>query len=135
VKHYRPLGLVKTKFSAQKKNTRDWYKSVRTEGFFSPPHRKLRQTEKKCAEPFCEAQKITDSHHRLDARNVICVNFKSTTKRLRTQEISKKLFKHFMQSVKAFSRWSKIVLGTGVPQYRVKIFRRYSFCNSYPFKV
>jgi hypothetical protein len=106
------VGAGQNKIFSTKKNTRDWYKSVRTEGFFSPPHRKLRQTEKKCAEPFCEAQKITDSHHRLDARNVICVNFKSTTKRLCTQEISKKLFKHFMQSVKAFSRWSKIVFNT-----------------------
>lgn len=107
VKHYRPFGLVKTKFSV-KKNTPDWYKSVRTEGFFSASASKTTAD----GEKVCEAQKITDSHHRWDARNVICVNFKSTTKRLCTQEISKKLFKHFMQSVKAFSRWSKIVLNT-----------------------
>jgi hypothetical protein len=59
VKHYRPFGLVKTKFSV-KKNTPDWYKSVRTEGFFSASASKTTAD----GEKVCEAQKITDSHHR-----------------------------------------------------------------------
>jgi hypothetical protein len=54
------VGAGQNKIFSTKKYTRDWYKSVRTEGFFSASASKTTAD----GEKVCEAQQITDSHHR-----------------------------------------------------------------------